>query len=281
MECPTWFDTHTRGCPHPNGVFIAGSTQRKEHGMKVELLDLSRKGTKHLPNLGFPVTDVGMTYDVGPGVLTVAGGDQYDNEGENQVLSGNVFQLSVPRGGVVSPTWEKLISLEHKVSNPMLVNDNEYLYVLGGDNEVTCVRMAKADKMQGWRKIKDLPKKVGVPIDYYQYSGGMYSGALFYRGQVRVLTRTECWTYDNTNDKWDKQPYSGGAKIKYLTPIIHNNVIMVSMEREHQPITIECLEIESGAWHKVAYYAKESTPPANSRVGAGKFTSAEFVTYSG
>ena len=119
MKCPSWFDTHTRGCPHPNGVVIAGSTQIKQHGMKVELLDLWRKGTKHLPNLGYPVTDVGMTYDVGTGMLTVAGGDRYDNEGGSQTLSNKVFQLSVPRGGATSPAWETLIDLPCEVARPI------------------------------------------------------------------------------------------------------------------------------------------------------------------
>ena len=230
--------------------------------MKVELLDLWRKGTKHLPNLGYPVTDVGMTYDVGTGMLTVAGGDRYDNEGGSQTLSNKVFQLSVPRGGATSPAWETLIDLPCEVANPMVVNDNEYLYVLGGDNEVACVMMSKADKEAGWRKIKDLPKEAGVPIDY-QYSGGMHSGALLYKGQIRVLTRTECLTYENTNNKWDIQPYSSGTKIKHLTPIIHNNVITACIQRENQPITIESFDIDTGAWYSVADYQKETTPPDN------------------
>ena len=266
-DCPPWVDTNTRGCPHPNGVIIAGSS-KTEHGMKVRLLDLVKKEIKDLPDLSCPVTDVGMTYDDSTGVLTVAGGDQYDDRGESEVTN-NVFQLSVSSSGA---TWSQLRNLNFKVTDPMLVNDDKYLYVLGGDANdaanLTCARKSKAARNGRWSYIKNLPTVGGFSMEHH-YCNGKYGGALWYGNKVRVLTRRECLTYDNTNNTWDRTSYPDSS-ITHLTPIVHKRMIVASIERSNPPFTIERLDIKYGTWHHPTF---RIVTPHESCIGAGRFTS--------
>ena len=257
---PSWFDKKTRGCRHPDGVIIAGS-EDIAHGMKVALIDLTHKRTVPLPDLDYPVTDVGITYDDVTEVLTVAGSDKYDANGGVE-LSKAVYRLSELS---TEATWTKLEDLPDVVASPMLVNDNAYVYVLGGVDSVRCVRMLKTDTTN-WRDIKVLPSEVGIPVAN-KYSGGVYGGALLYKHQVRVLTTTECLTYES-NNTWSAVPYSG-TRITKLTPVLHKGDIVACVQRGHPGIAVERFEIALKSWSVL------STTPYKSGIGAGRITSYE------
>ena len=273
-ECPEWYDEHTRGCPYPNGVIIAGSSQ-VGHGMKVKLIDLSNpKQNQNLPDLEFPVTDVGMTYDSDTGLLTVAGGHQYDKKGGKKTTN-SVFQLYVPNIGA---KWDKLPVLPFVVTDPMLVNDDEYLYVLGGDTNGTanlgCVRKSKTDREDQWFHIERLPTVDGVSMEHQYYYGGKYAGALWYDKNVRVLTRSECLTYDSAGNTWDRNRKSySDTSIRHLTPILHKQSIVASIQRKDNPTTtIERFDINAGNWINAA---RPIITPHESGIGAGRIISVQ------
>ena len=72
-EYPSWFDKHTRGCPHPDGVIQAGSS-KKGYEKKVAFLDIYRNDVVKLQDLEHNLKNVGMVFDDNTGKLTIAGG---------------------------------------------------------------------------------------------------------------------------------------------------------------------------------------------------------------
>ena len=68
---PDWFDLCTRGCPHPKGVVLAGSSTQPR---KVALINLADDKTEYWHDLpeDYAGDAIGMVFD--DDVLTIAGG---------------------------------------------------------------------------------------------------------------------------------------------------------------------------------------------------------------
>ena len=267
LESPLWYSNNTKGCSHPEGVIIAGSSVRG-NGMKVAFMDLRRKKTVDLPDLDNSVRRVGMVYDPTK-MLIVAGGEQYDENTDVGSVTNAVYLLPQLNKNV---NWIKLTDLTHTVANPMLVNHNGYLYVLGGDNCATCVRMAYSNRGV-WHTLDALPVNAGSSPGV-EYSGGLYSGALVYNDRVRVFTRTKMLTLFGRS--WNTVEYNDTG-IEQITPIIHKDIIVAIVQRKQparrklfQPITIEYFQLESSAWR---YY--RNTPFVGG-IGAGRITSFQL-----
>ena len=157
VGCPGWFNEESIGCAHPRGIIKAGSSI-EQFGNKITLVDLQSKKKKKLPNLDCVIKEFGMVYDDRTAVLTLVGG--YTNCSGTIKANRVIFQLSLIS---TTPSWREMSTkLPYDVNNPMLVNDDEYLYVLGGEGCVTCVRMSKKNP-DSWEKLNDLPKE-GVPM---------------------------------------------------------------------------------------------------------------------
>ena len=280
--CPDWYDGDTRGCSHPDGVIIAGSS-KDGSSKKVALFNLGNNTTVDLPEQEYPIRNIGMVYDDDSKMLTIAGGESY---GANNQLTKRVFQLPM----LTKDGWKELPPLQDGVANPMLVNDKEYLYVLGGKNSAKCVRMSKKEREETPREWEDLPPlpsgnnlPIGASLDE-EYSGDLYCGAVWYQGKVRVLTRTQFLTLDvnpndNTEKIWLPQSYVPKAnEIIHLTPIIHDDMIVAVIERkqvlkaeQNLKITVEDFIIDENngkiIWEKIFKSLKHS------RIGAGRFVS--------
>ena len=270
---PSWFDQHTRGCPHPYGVILTGSSKEGDE-KKVIFLDMHHKKVVKLPVLEYILKNVGMVYDDKTGKLTIAGGKYPDG-----TLSKLVWQLPHVSQDAV---WEELTALQEPVANPMLVNDDTYLYVLGGEDCRKCVRMCKDPKNEEakkWKKLDDLPRTL-VTIEY---SNGLYSGALVCDGKVTVFTRTmflalEDDPKDATKKTWIDKPYGDDpdmeepkSKIAHLTPILHGNFIAAGIQRcSAKKNTAETFQTDSKGNKYWKIYQKAY---GEGQIGAGRFIS--------
>ena len=117
----------TISCPHPHVVIIAGSSIER-YANKVTLVDLHNKKIKKLPDLDFGFKNFSMTYHDTTGVLTLVGGSRNDLVGKK--ANRTVYQLPMYDK---TPNWREMTTdLTYDVDNPLLVNDDEYLYVCPG-----------------------------------------------------------------------------------------------------------------------------------------------------
>ena len=282
MSCPEWYSDDTRGCPHPHGVILAGSS-KKGYGKKVAFMDIHNKKTIKLPDLKYNLRNAGMVFDVDTGKLIIAGGETYihDDTGVRDfTLTKVVFRLSELTNSAV---WEELEVLSDPVANPMLVNDNDYLYVLGGVSRATCVRMLK-ERKDNWEVLDDLPKEADLPAGaslVEEYNGNLYSGALVYDKKVKVFTRTRCLTLEGNPQTWTSQPYAidpekpelPDSTIKHLTLALHNDWIVAGIERKQQGITVEKCNTSDGK----KYWQELVPAPKKGEIGAGRFLSIFVV----
>ena len=280
FKYPSWYDQNTRNCLHQDGVIIAGSSE-EGYGMKVAFLDIRNNTTVELQDLEYNLKNAGMIFDVDTGKLTIVGGETYkhDDTGVRDLtLTNVVFQLPELSNDAV---WEKLKPLSDPVANPMLVSDKEHLYVLSGDDCVTCVRMSK-ERQEGveneWVELNDLPGKgAAFPCEY---NGNLYSGALVYDGKVTVFTRSHYLTLkkdmdDATKTNWKQQPYETGRKtpkgnINHLTPILHNEHVVAGIRREHEGKQKTRVESFKTNPEGKKYWRKVISAHKRSELGAGR-----------
>ena len=285
-ECPPWYDKFTRGCPHPDGVIIAGSS-REGCGMKVAFMDMRHnKNFVMLPNLKYNLKHPGMNYDVDAKILTIAGGEKYDGGISSGVSSTSaVFQLHELTEKAV---WTELKSLPYTVVSPMVVNDAKYLYVLGGFERVTCVRMCK-EKKENWETLGELPQVAGHS-KAVNYCGHLFGGALWFKNKVTVFTRTKYLTLDNIKKIWKPKKYGINpvypckSNIRHLTPILEEGGVVAGIRRKRvksvdynrlKLINVERFVINPDPIGS-NYWASSDTAPDHSRLGAGRFLSVQF-----
>ena len=208
-----------------------------------------------------------MVYDVGTRMLTVAGGVRYSKcLAKSYTMISDVWQLPELTD---KSNWIKLPYLNYPASNPMMVYDDQYLYVLGGDGFPYCERLSK-NNPDKWELLDPLLTAMDVQVEY---SGGDYSGAFVYDNKVRVLTRSKFHILDGRS--WTSRRYTTD-QIEQLTPILHKGDIVAcvrwkqpSTPRE-DPITIEKLELDDMSWVSYAI-----TPPY-CEIGAGRIASFNF-----
>ena len=279
MKYPAWVDEHTRGCPHPDGVILAGSSKESDE-KKVVFLDMHHKKVVELQDLEHILKNVGMVYDDNIGKLTIAGGENPDG-----TLSRLVWQLPHVSQDAV---WEELKVLEEPVANPMLVNDEEYLYVLGGANCTKCARMRKEPKNEDekeWNALEDLPRE---GLKTMEYCGGLNSGALVCEGKVTVFTRTKFLALEDTKKTWIAKPYGDDPKmdpmkpkvnIMHLTPISHGETIAAGIQRKfRRRSTVEILQTDPEG---NKYWEIFKPAHKRGRLGAGRFVSVKMEMKDG
>ena len=279
-HCPPWYDRCTRGCPHPNGVILAGSSL-EGYGMKVAFLDIRYNNLIMLPNLNYNLRHAGMNYDVDDKILTIAGGEKHDG-GISSTRA--VFQLLEL---AETARWRELPELSYTVVSPMVVNDDKYLYVLGGLNCQTCVMMCKEEK-KDWEPLDPLPLEAGVSMNVH-YCGHLFGGALWFKKKVMVFTRTNYLTLDKHHDDKSKKVWKPNiygidpenvdvTSIRHLTPILHEGGIIAGIQREPktstetEEITVEMFKTDLDGCKYWKPFESASTI-IHSKIGAGRFLS--------
>ena len=194
------------------------------------------------------VRGVGLVYS--SGVLTIAGGKRSvvgqwkDNK--------QVFQLNVDGDG----GWLKLPSLPHTVANPMLVCDDNYLYVLGGHTGKQCVKLAK-NNQQKWTAFSDLPVQCGT----------VQGGAFVLDNTVFVMSPSQHMTLNSQNDTWTTQEYKD-TSITRCTPVWYRDKVTASVKHGDGAKAVECYNSTTNTWD-VLYRTTAGT-------GAGWFLSMKY-----
>ena len=272
-----WCDEHTSGCPHPDGVILAGSS-KEEYCKKVALLNIYTGKVTQLDDLTYNLKNAGMVYDDNTEQLTIVGANP-DNG-----LSSVVLRLPQINEDAL---WEILKIISYPVINPMLVNDEEYLYVLGGVNSAKCARMSKEGIDNEWVKIKALSDEEEDQLaDEYNCNG--YSGALVCNETVLVFTRTEFLILENdaseeTGTIWksvqygtdpNPKPKNPMGNITHLTPMLCNGDILAGIKQEptkdqktvKKKIVGKLIENPEGNWH----WEHCISAPENAEIGAGR-----------
>ena len=227
-----------------------------------------------------------MVYDVDTKQLIIAGANPEDG------LSNVVLRLPALTKDAV---WEELEILPRPVINPMVVNDDKYVYVLGGINSTKCVKLCKKptdEDEKEWVPLKDLPDE-GVSLAD-EYNGNCYSGALVSNDEILVFTRTKVLTLtedpnEDTKTNWkpklygtDPKPKSKKPKgnIKHLTPILFGDEIAACIQWEHtegqETIRKKTLDIFAKGLEVNWYWKHIKSVPKNAHIGAGRFLCANL-----
>ena len=199
-------------------------------------------------NLDLPhaVKHVGMSCD--DDVLTIAGGLQ-SVDGQWK-YSNQVYQLNVGGDG----GWVKLSPLPHIVSNPMLVCDDSYLYVLGGVVCKQCVKLDKNNQHQ-WTTFTDLPV----------HCSNVRGGVLVVNNTVLVTFTTHDLEH---SDKHMDHTGVQGQNITHCTPVWYRDKVTASVLRGDGARTVECYNSTTNTW-TMLYRTRASA-------GAGRFLSVRY-----
>ena len=163
--------------------------------------------------------------------------------------SDNVYQLNVGGDG----GWVELPSLPHAPVGPMLVCDDRYLYVLGGDGCKVCVKIDKNNQQQ-WTTFTHLP----VECD------DVLGGVLVINNTVLVMSPSHQMTLNTQTDTWTTQEYKDN-NITLCTPVWYRDKVTASVVRGDGAHTVECYNSTTNTWD-VLYRAGASA-------GAGLFLS--------
>ena len=166
--------------------------------------------------------------------------------------SDNVYQLNVGGDG----GWVKLPSLPHTPVCPMLVCDDSYLYVLGGYDGCTSVKLDKNNQHQ-WTTFTDLP----VQCD------NLDGGVLVVNNTVLVMSPSQHMTLNTQTDTWTTQEYKDN-NITHCTPVWYRDKVTASVHRGDGAYTVECYNSTTNTW-SVLYRTDVS-------VGAGVFLSVKY-----
>ena len=247
--CPSWCDRATRGCPHPEGVIIAGSST-PWYSRRIALINLRTGTMVKLPKLPYNAYAIGMTYN--HGVLTIAGGKTFRKYYDREEHRSVVFQLDQLS---MKGRWRRLPDLDYDVADPVLLNDKRFLYVLGGANDYLCSKLPHRNQTQ-WRPMARLP----VRCDSLLGGGGMV-----WNNVITLMTSSYHLTFSSKTLKWWAQRYRED-NIRECTPVMATNGrIFASVQRtDFADCDIEEYDVETNTWRTVRAGCAVKT-------GAGRF----------
>ena len=233
MQSPEWYSHCSRGCTHPDGVILAGSHMHLV-GMTVELMDMRRGKRVRLPDLPYPVAQVGIAFDDDRGVLAITGGNYYHDESWKRCR--RLFMLEdVSENG----EWEEHSAyLPFGVLNPTLVFDDEYLYCLGGYDNFRSVRINNIDPI-AWQEFAPLPNFL---------NNMSYGDALCINNTITVLSLTHRMTLQSIDGQlfWYCKAYRDET-LESCIPVVCNREILAFIDRGDTN-TVESLHPQNNTW---------------------------------
>ena len=130
----------------------------------------------------------------------------------------------------------------------MLVCDDRYLYVLGGEKCTRCVKLDKDNKHQ-WTNFTDLPMQC--------HNGD--GGALVINNTVVVMSPSQHMTLNTQTDTWTTQEYNDN-NITACAPVWYRDKVTASVKRGDGARTVECYNSTTNTW-SVLYRTNASTGP--------------------
>ena len=183
MNIPEWLNEHSSIASHRERVVIVGDGNNDSDDKRALLLDMT-DNTKvtQLPDLPEPRYDTGIILS-DDDVYVVGGGN-------NRGCLSFVCFLSLGRDA-----WQTKKSMPHAVHCPLVIQHQQYIYVLGGYNNNGHQSSSVSQyniKDDTWKQFSDMPVACSSDGD----------GVVVHEGRIKVITVDKCLMYADDNDTW-------------------------------------------------------------------------------
>ena len=188
MNIPEWVSDRCSIASHRERVVIVGGWKGDTYDKRALLLDM-RDNTKvtQLPDLPEPLCGTSaLLFD---NVVYVVGG-----------INGSDWLNSLHCLLLGSNIWKTKTSMQQTVSNPLVVQHQQYIYVLGGfSNKVNHSFVSKYNiEDDTWKQCSDMP----VACSNHE------AGVVAHGDKIKVFTGDKCLIYAYDTDTWTVKQYN-------------------------------------------------------------------------
>ena len=231
MQPPVSHESKSMVCNHDNGILVVHpldetkalneKSQNRVSVMFYTQLNISIKTPVNMPT----VRDAGVICD--QDILYIVGGTIPKLDSITQKSS--IFYSFDIQGR----QWRQLPPLPHPVINPIVLKDQTYIYVIGGNNSQLAARYEK-EKMT-WEEIQPLEQ----PFISSKCGGVDYTNYLL------IITPTYSLMYDKKNDWWQQKIYEGDRLA--CQPVLIDNDVIVNVVRR-KTTSLECYYPSINRW---------------------------------
>ena len=193
MNLPEWVNDCSSVASHRERVVIVGGFNGWKGSDKRALLSDMTDNTKvtQLPDLPEPRCDTGIV--LSDNDVYVVGG--YNSCGVYSGCLSSVYYLSLG-----SDAWQTKKSMPHEVSRPLVIQNQQCIYVLGGHSkdfrEFSVSQYNIKDDT--WKRYSDMP----VACDSHN------AGVVVHEDRIKVFTVDKCLMYADDTDTWTVKQYN-------------------------------------------------------------------------
>ena len=189
MNIPMWVDKCSAVASHRERVVIVGGEDNGAGDERALLLDMT-DNTKvtQLPDLPEPRWNTGVV--LSDNDVYVVGGVN-----KNSGCVSSVYYLSLG-----SDAWQTKKSMSHAVRDPLVIQHQQCIYVLGGfnNNGIQSVVSQYNIKDDTWKQCSDMP----VACDSDE------AGVVAHEGRIKMFTVDKCLMYTDDTDTWTVKQYN-------------------------------------------------------------------------
>ena len=188
MNIPEWVNIGSAVASHRERVVIVGGWNNGAGDKRVLLLDMT-DNTKvtQLPDLPEPHFYTGVV--LSDNDVYVVGG--YNN---NSGYLSSVYYLSLG-----SDAWQTKKSMPHEVRDPLVIQHQQCIYVLGGYyNGIQSYVSQYNIKGDIWKRCSDMPV----------VCSSVEAGVVVNDGRIKVFTVDKCLMYADDTDTWTVKRYN-------------------------------------------------------------------------
>ena len=190
MNILEWVDSGSAVASHRGRMVIVGGCNRGAGDKRVLLIDMT-DGTSvsQLPDLPEPCWNTCVV--LSDNDVYVVGG--YNNK------SG--FLSSVDYLSLGSNEWQTKESLPHAIQNALMIQLQQCIYVLGGDNNSGVQSSVLQYNIQDdtWKQCSDIPEAA---------CGSCVAGVVVHKNRIKVFTEDKCLIYADDTDTWTVKQYN-------------------------------------------------------------------------
>ena len=108
-----------------------------------------------------------------------------------------------------SDAWQAKESMPQAVERPLVIQHQQYIYVLGGSNTRDFLSAVSQYNIKDdtWKRCSDMPVACSSQV----------AGVVVHEGRIKVFTPEQCLMYDDDTDNWTVKYYSKlGHSVKAL-----------------------------------------------------------------